>query len=115
MSVFVDVVNAIVESGQMVSDFFTTGIYELLTKFTAWFVKWSVVAMWKAKLAAIAFSWDVAQELITTLNISGYINAAWSTLDSKVLNMFVYFKIPEAVNIVMSAGVTKFVMKFLGI
>ncbi|MCQ8104684.1 DUF2523 domain-containing protein [Methylomonas sp. SURF-2] len=114
MSVFVDVVNAIVEVGQTVSDFITTGIYNLLTQFTAWLIKHSVIAYWKMKLAAIAFSWDVAQELITSLNISAFINEAWSYLDSRMVSMFVYFRIPEAINLIVSAGFTKFVMRFIG-
>lgn len=114
MSVLVDIVNAVVQVGQTVSDFITTGIYDLLVKFTAWFIQWSVVGYWKIKLAAIEFSWDVASEIITTLNISSYINSAWSSLNSQVLSMFVFFRIPEAVNIVVSAGVSKFVMRFLG-
>lgn len=114
MSVFVDVVNAIVSVGQEISDFFTTGLYETLTQWTAWFIKWSVVAMFKAKLAALEFSWDVAQELLTSLNISAYLNNAWSSLESRTLSMLVFFRVPEAVNIVLGAGVTKFVMRFIG-
>lgn len=73
-----------------------------------------MVAWWKAKLTALTFSWSVAQELITSLNISEYINNAWSSLDSRLLSMFVLFRIPEALNIILSAAVTKFVFRFLG-
>ncbi len=114
MSVFVDVVNSVVELGQTVSDFFTGGIYDLIVAATAWFVKWAVAAMWSAKLAALEFSWDVAQELLTSLNISSHLNNAWNSLNSQVLQLLTFFRVPEALNIVFSAATTKFVFRFLG-
>jgi hypothetical protein len=85
-----------------------------LTQFTAWFIEWSVVAMWKAKLAALAFSWDVAQDIIADLNLSAYLDQTWASLNSQVLSMLIFFRVPEAVNVILSAGVTKFVFRFLG-
>ncbi len=114
MTLLVDIVDAIVNLGQQVSDFFTVGIYNLLAKFTAWFIKWYMVAWFKAKLAALAFSWSVAQELMTSLDISAYLDSAWGALESRTLSMLVFFRVPEAVNIIISASVTKFVFRFLG-
>jgi hypothetical protein len=114
MSVFVDVVNAVVEFRQDVSNFFTTGIYDLLVRFTAWFVEWYTVMWWKAKLAALVFSWDVAQQLIANLNISGYLSNAYSHLNSQTMATLTFFRIPEAINLILSAAVTKFVFRFLG-
>jgi len=112
--ILVDIVNAINDASDQIHKFLSDEVYQFLTKFVAWFVKWSVVAMWKIKLAVLKFAWDVAQEIITSLNISQYINAAWSSLNSQVLSMFVFFRVPEAVNIILSASVTKFVLRFIG-
>lgn len=114
MSLLVDIVNAVQGVGQQVSDFVSTGIYQVLVKFTAWFIKWYMVGWWSAKLAALTFSWSVAQELINSLNLSEYINNAWGSLESRTLSMLVFFRVPEAVNIILSAAVTKFVFRFLG-
>lgn len=114
MSVFVDVVNSVVDLQQTVSNFFQTDLIVLLTKFTAWFVQWSVVALWKAKLALLGFSWGVAQQIMSNLNISSYLNGAWSSLNSSVLSMLTFFRIPDAVSMILSASVTKFVFRFLG-
>ena len=97
MSVIVDIINAINAFYQYVSDFTSFGIYDLLTKFTAWFIKWYMVALWNAKLAALTFSWSVAQELITSLNLSSVLDSAWGSLESRTLSMLVFFRIPEAV------------------
>lgn len=114
MTVLVDVANSIIDLRQTVSDFFTTDLYTFVTNATAWFIQWAVVAMWKAKLAALTFSWGVAQQLIINLNISGYLNTAWASLDSRVMSALAFFRIPDAVNMIISAGVTKFVFRFLG-
>lgn len=114
MSYIVDIINAINAFSQDFVDFTSHGIYALLTQFTAWFIKWYMVAMWNAKLAALTFSWGVAQELITSLNLSDLLDTAWGALESRTLSMLVFFRIPEAVNIILSAAVTKFVIRFLG-
>lgn len=113
MSVFVDVVNSVVELTQTISNFFTTDLVDLLTRFTAWSIQWIVVAMWKAKLAGLIFSWGVAQQIITNLGISSYLNTAWASLNSQMLNMLTFIRVPDAVNMILSASVTKFVFKFL--
>lgn len=114
MTYIVDIVNAIVALSQDINDFFSVGIYHLLTQFTAWFIRWYMVGMWTAKLALLTFSWDVAQELISSLNLSVMLQTAWSSLESRTLSMLVFFRVPEAVNIILSAAVTKFVFRFLG-
>jgi hypothetical protein len=114
MTVLVDVVNTLVDGFQTVSDFIQVGIYDLLVKFTAWFIRWYMVYWWQAKLAALNFSWSVAQQLMTSLNISATLNSAWGSLESRTLSMLVFFRIPDAVNLMLSAAVTKFVFRFLG-
>lgn len=114
MTVLVDIVNAINNSAQDVYNFFHGGLYELLTKWTAWFIRWFVVGMFKAKIAALTFAYDVAQELITSMNLSAYLNNAYASLESRTLAALTFFRIPEAINIIISASVTKFVFRFLG-
>ena len=114
MSVLVDVVNSVVSLEQTITNFFADDVFGLLTKFVAWFVQWSVVAMWKAKLAALAFSWGVAQQIMINLDISGHLNSTWAALDSRTMAMASFFRVPEAVSMLISASVTKFVFKFIG-
>lgn len=114
MNIIVDIINAIVDLYDQIQAFLTDGIYTLLTQFVAWFIKWSVVAMWKIKLAILNFSWDVAQEILISLHLSDYMNTALGSLNVQVFNMLQFFRIPEGINIILSAGVTKFIMRFLG-
>jgi hypothetical protein len=114
MSVLVDVVNAVVDVGDTVTQFISHGAYELLTKFVAWFIKWSTVAMWKAKLALLVFSWDVAREILISLHFQEYFSIAWGALDSQVVSMLQFFHVPQAVNLIASSFVTKYVLRFVG-
>ena len=114
MSVFVDVVNAVTSVGQTVSDFLTTGIYTYTVKAFAFLVKWLTVAFWTIKLMVLNFSYDVAQELILSLNLSETLDFAWGALESRTLSMLTFFRVPEAVNMVLSASITKFVFRMMG-
>ncbi|MEI6747373.1 MAG: DUF2523 family protein [Methylococcaceae bacterium] len=115
MSTFVDIVNSIVDIHQQIDDFRSTGIYQFFTKWFAEFLKWWVVGWYKFKLQAITFSWDVASEILSSLNLSTVVTSAFSQLDSKVISIISFFRIPEALNMILSAYVTRLVMTFIGI
>ena len=110
-----DIANGIVEFRQDVEDFRSTGIYEFCVKWFAEFIKWYLVGWYKVKLQSITFAWDIAQEILTSLSISEKIDLAFSALDSLVVQVISFFRIPEAINIVLSAYTTRFVLNFLGL
>lgn len=114
MSVLADIVNAIVDIQNEIEQIRATGIYQFFTKWFAEFIKWSVVGWYKFKLQALTFAWDVAQEILTSLNISSALSSAFSHLDSRVLAIISFLRIPEAVNIIMSAYTTRLVLSFMG-
>jgi hypothetical protein len=111
----VDYFNGTVEFFNEMMDFKNSGIYQFFTHFFAEFVIWLSVGLIKSKIAAVSFAWDVAQEILISLNLSSMISQAWGYLDIKVVNLLTFFKIPEAINIVLSAHVTKFVLRLIGL
>jgi hypothetical protein len=110
MSVIVDIVNAITDVYDVVQKFFTEDLYHLLTQFIAWCIKWAAVAYWKLKLSALSFAYDVA----SSLQLSQYLQSFWGALDGRIASMMQFFRIPEAINIILSGFFTKFVFRFLG-
>lgn len=98
-----------------VSEFQNSGIYTFCTELFAQFVIYVTVAIIEFKIYAITFAWDVAKEVITQLNLSNSLTSAWSLIDSKTLQILSFFNIPDAINIIVSAKITKFVLRFLGI
>ena len=96
-------------------EFLINGLYDFFTEWYAAFVIWATVSEIKAKLWAIGFSWDVAEQVINQLNISATLSAAWSSVDVRVLNALTFFHVPEAINILLTARITRFVLRFMGL
>lgn len=96
-------------------EWFTTGIYEFAVELVAYLVEWIVVGMITAKLWAAVFFWDVAKTILVNVGLSPMIEASWASLDSRLLGHLTFFKIPEAINILLQAIVTRFSMRVMGL
>ncbi|MFZ4504421.1 MAG: DUF2523 family protein [Methylovulum sp.] len=92
---------------------FTNGIYEFFSQWFAAFVLWSTLTMIKFQLFMVGFAWDIAQQILVELNISAALSSAWSMLDSNILDALTFFNVPDAINVLMSARVTRYVLTFL--
>lgn len=96
-------------------DFFNKDIYPFITKTIAEFIKAAMIHAIEFKIFALGFAWDIAKDLLISLNISSMINQAWGMLDSKLLQFMTFFRLPEGINLMISAYATRFVYKFLGL
>jgi hypothetical protein len=114
MSTLLDIVNSIVDINQEIQDFRSTGIYHFFVEWFAETMKWFYVGWYKSKLFAITFAYDVAKEILTSLNMSRMIETAFNSLDSRVMQIVTFFRIPEAINIILSAYTTRMVLTFMG-
>ena len=68
----------------------------------------------KGKLWLVTFSWDVAQVVIAELNISAQLQAVWGGIDNQTMQTLAFFRIPEALNMILAAFPTKMIMRMLG-
>jgi hypothetical protein len=93
--------------------FFDTGIFQFfesaLVSIGTWYVLWEL----KALIAFTSLSWDIAKNILDVLSISSSLQSAWSSLDSQVLSAISWFRIPEGINILLNAYVTRFVISVL--
>ena len=96
-----------------VGEFIKVGIYDLIVEAFAEFIIWSQIQLIYFKMWTLGFAYDIAQEMIAQLNVSAFINQAWSSLGSKIVNLLTFFKVPTAINIILSARVTRFVLDLL--
>lgn len=115
MSTLLDIANAITEFRQDIDDIRSTGIYEFFTKVFAEYIKWAIVGWYKFKLQSIIFAYDIASEMLSSFNVSGAVDAAFSSLDSDIAQIISFFRIPEALNIIFTAYTTRIVIQFLGL
>lgn len=94
-------------------EWFNNGIYDFFTELTAWVVIKLTVAAINFQLIMMRFAWDVAQAVMGQIGLSQLIESAWSTLDAQSSAIANFFRVPEAVNVMLNAAVTKFVLRFL--
>lgn len=75
----------------------------------------SWIVIWKLKLMAgmAQYSWEVAKAVIDNLNISSMIDTAWGNIDSNLLQLLTFFRIPEALNIILNSYFTKVTLRVL--
>lgn len=71
---------------------------------------WITIWWFKIKIAALASFWGVAEAVIDQLNISGSLNSAWASIDSELMGYLTFFRIPEALNIILQARITRFIL-----
>jgi len=106
--------NKVITFFSQVSEFIYNGIYEFSTKAFAEFIIQSTIAYIEFKLFMIRFAWDTAKQIMAQLNISAVLNSAYSSLDGNVLGILTVLHVPDGINLILSAMVTKFVLRFMG-
>ncbi len=111
MSVIVDIVDSIVNLDETVTNFFHTGLFKFIEDFMVWLGSWVVVFVVKAKIQALGFAWAVAKNLLLSLNISTQLQGFMSSLPLTLHSFINLFKIPEAINLIVSAYSTRFVLR----
>jgi len=94
-------------------EFRKNGIYTFFTELFAEAIQHYLIATIEFKIFMLGFAWDVAKAILDNLSINTQLTAAWSKIDSNTLKMLTAFKIPDALNIVLSGSVTRFVLRFI--
>lgn len=69
---------------------------------TFWFTERSMVA-----------SYEITKEFLDSFNYKENIQAAWNSIPETPRAILSFFRLPECLNIIVSAFGTKFVMKFV--
>jgi hypothetical protein len=102
--------DAIVQFFDFIVWFFQQDIYDLITDAIAyWTIKVTIWA-YEWQIAIMLFFWDVAKQIMNNLNISGHINTYWGMLNTQLLGYLTALRIPEALNIIIQAIVTRFAL-----
>jgi hypothetical protein len=96
-------------------DFITVGIYDFFVDWFGAFFLWMTVEAIRFKVWSLGFAWDVAQSVMVQLDVSSVLAAAWAKLDSKLLNFLTFLNIPDAINLIFSARITRMVLNFMGL
>lgn len=100
---------------QAIWDFISHDIYIVLEEFGIWCLAKLVVWWFEMKIKTMLLTFTVCSSVIADLNLSATINQAFGSIDSRLLYVSTYARMPEAINAIMSALLTKFVMRFVGL
>lgn len=93
---------------------FIDGISAFVRRAYAYYIEAAVVIKLYLYVASLELAYGIAQEIANDLNLFGYLSTAISGLPSDVQYIMNLWGIPNAINIVINAYITKFVMNFMG-
>lgn len=115
MSVLVDVVNAINSLSHDIKHFFSVDIYHFFNKWFAYGLKYAALAFYKLKNFALGFVATFLEDTLYTITYGGDVQAAFSSLDSTTLTFLSFFRIPEAINIILSSYFSRMIFRLIGL
>ncbi len=80
----------------------------------SYFIQAGTVAAIQAQMWLMGLAWDIAKDILDDLNFMGQVTMALSNLPPMAQGIIYFFKIPDFLNTIATAGVTKYVMRFMG-
>lgn len=104
----------IVAGIEWLANFFSgKGADDWLSSALAWFTEKLVAAWLDTKLWFMKIGWSVAKSVLTDLGVFAAIASAISGMSPEVRSALNFFQVFQAVSIILTAGMTKFVLRFI--
>lgn len=94
-------------------NFIENGIYEaadsILERVAAWYIIWNL----ELKIFWLKMALSISEGIVSNIGISSVINSALGGIDSSVAGIIFYLRIPEALNMILSASVARMILSVL--
>lgn len=103
-------IDAIIDGYNFFNDFLNSGIYTFFTEFLAVLIEYYLISVIKTKIFFVTVGWSIAKNLIANIGLSAAINSAWGGIDQTLLSYLTFFRLPEAINILLQASTTRFIL-----
>lgn len=103
--------------GGVIADFVSTfleGISATIHRALAYFIEWAVIVKLYLYLGSLEMAYGIAGEIANDLNLFGYLTEAIALLPPDVKYAMNFWGLPNALNIIIQALLTRFVMDFMG-
>lgn len=78
-----------------------------------WVIQKAIVYWLEMKLAFMQMGWSIAKGVLGDLGVFDQLQQAFSGLSADVLSVLNFFGIPQAINILITGGMTRFILRFL--
>lgn len=98
---------------QSISDFFTTGIYTFFEEAATYLLTTMLIGWIKIKIYSLEFAWGVASSILQGFQVSQRLTSALGFLSAEAQNTVNFFRFPEAINLILTGGATRWVSKFI--
>jgi hypothetical protein len=76
-------------------------------------ILWVIILWIELKVVAIDLAWTLASGILSSAGISQHIQSAWSLIPSQAASFLSYLRVPEAINLIMTSYLTRFIMGLL--
>jgi hypothetical protein len=73
-------------------------------------ILWVLISYLEMKLYMLEIAYGFASALVQSIGLSSAISSAWGAVPLQFQSVFVYLRVPDAINMIMSAYVTRFVL-----
>lgn len=89
-------------------------MYDMLSSFAAYLITKMLTAWFDFLLWQLEFAWSIGSQVVSNLHLAETINTALGGLPADARSAVMYFRVPEAINMIFNAGVAKIVLNWLG-
>lgn len=114
VSKFFDLIfNSVINFFGLFWDFVTKGIYDLLVWLVKGFIEYFTLESLSFLVWAVRFAWDIAKGILQDLGYFAALSSAMAGIDPEILGLISVLRIPDALTIIVSAAVTKYVLRFI--
>ena len=104
---------SIIDGLQYLANFFA-GIgdfaYAVLVQIGSWVVIWWT----RLQLFVLGFLWEVAKAILVNVNLSTLVESSWNSIDDRYWPYLSILKLPEAINVLLQAVTTRYVLRLVG-
>lgn len=91
--------------------FFIDGLWVYVSSAIEYLTQHIMLAFFQISLWLTFQAWEAGKLLLSSYNVSAMLTSAYSALPADVSSMLGFFRIPECINILLSAGATKLVLR----
>jgi|GEM_PF-3364962 len=102
-----------IETLNSIEKFFLDDTPNLIDRFFAWLFEWYVKAQLWAEYQTIKFVWPIAKQLIENFNFGTILNNQLAALPNDLRVAINIMQIPNSLNFLLNAYLTKFIINFI--
>lgn len=108
-----EAVQALLDGLNAIYEWIASGIYTFLVEFYGWVAVKALTWWYEALVWKLTLAWDVGSAVVSELSMASTIQSWLSALPSNARSLVNYARVPEAINLIATAGFSKIVLRFI--